>query len=356
MDTLGFNPRVAGTPARFGIGYFGAQGTHAMKLLNYVDGASRYVDLTAGGMGTPYRMCREKHLPVAINDIGFYSHICGKATFQKQELHDYAWWVNYLHDMKSFAKEGIISEMLAWKWLNAGNVPSELPKETIRYLDGLLANSQDNAILLAAVGKMLLSDFTFRGLGFSKTTPAKQPLADINVDACIEYILKNVGFYTLKNMEIPEDLKEQNVVSWNDASNFVNSFDFEGAVVYMDPAWPWNQPSVTNPYFLSSTVLPCMLRQSYAPDSLIVLTPWECGDEERIMNDVIHWVKTPLSKGAKRVIVNTQSTNYPDPIKVVEPILKEHFVFEQYIDWNANSGLALTQNFKEFAWIFTGVK
>lgn len=361
MDVNGFAMVNPGAPERLGIGYFGAQGTHAMKLLEHLDGAKRYVDLTAGGMGTPYRICYKKKLPVAVNDIGFFSHACGCAIFLQQELHDEAYWREKLVAAKDMAQPGMIAEMLAWEWLGSDAVPRALPAETVAYLDGLLKILKtDDApdLLYAAVGKTLLSDLTFRGLGFAAKTADNVALADITPDAMIERILKHLGYFIWKNTLLPEELKAENVVSWADASDFVEAFDgFQDTVVYMDPAWPWNTPNTQNPYFLSSTLLPCMLKQTCNPADLITLQPWEYGEKDRILGDVMHWTRTPLNKGALRVIVNTQSTNYPDPIAEVEPALKAAFKFQQYIEWKAFTALGsqTEHRFKEFAWIFEGV-
>ena len=64
------------------IGYYGSQARFSGKILNLVDqDVTRYVDLVAGGMGTPYRFCYERDIPIGINDAGYFSHVWAKSVF-----------------------------------------------------------------------------------------------------------------------------------------------------------------------------------------------------------------------------------------------------------------------------------
>lgn len=359
MDVNGFVMVKPGAPERLSIGYFGAQGTHATKLMPYLDGATQFVDLTAGGMGIPYRICLKKKLPVVVNDISFYSHVCGCAVFLPQDLHAEAFWREMLVAAKAKATEGLLVEMLTWDWLPSDAYPKMLPTETLAYLDGLLqlANTCDAPDLLyAAIGKMLLTDLAFRGLGFTAVTTDDVHMLEITPDAMIERILKHLGYFVWKNTLLPDALKAENVVSWDDAGHFGATFNrgFQDAVVYVDPAWPWNKPNQPNPYFLSSVVLPCILKQTASKPELVAMQPWLYGEEDRILEDVIQWTTHVLQRGARKVIVNTRGTNYPDP-KVIEPKLQAALECTGTIECRASTSQG-ENKVHEFAWIFEGVK
>ena len=335
--------------AGLSIGYFGAQGTHAQSLLKLIDpGIKRYVDLTAGGMGMPYQICLEKLIPVSVNDIGYFSHVCGKAVFTNS-FKTYN-WDEILNPMELCP--GMISKIDSYDWLSV-SFKLRLPEKCKNYLDTLCAKNQENYILLASIGKFLLGDMTFRGLSFCNTTNEKRQISSFTIEDLQLVIKKYIQYFERKRDQLPIELREQNIVSWNNASNFVTTQDFNGALVYMDPAWPWNNTSADNPYFLSSVIIPTILMQSDAPEKMISFEPWVYGGKEIILKDIFHWVNSALRGGAYRVIVNTQSTNYPDPINEVEPFLKKHFEIETYLDWKVNSALAtLNKNsFGEFAWI-----
>jgi len=238
-------------------------------------------------------------------------------------------------------------------WFPKTNTFKTLNTKCMSFID-YLCSTEDSWRIKSAVGRMLLEKFTFRGMTTCSKLTNGTKLEDLTIDDLIELLLYNIMYFQFHNTQLHRFMQEDNFVSWNDSSAFVKEYDnFEGSVVYMDPAWPWNEPSTTNPYFLSSVVVPCILSQTWDPEELIVLQPWEYGNQKRILDDIELWVRTPLEKGARRVIVNTQSTNYPDPEGIVEPFLKERFKFKGYLEWKAFSALAKhsKNSFKEYAWI-----
>lgn len=336
-----------------GIGYFGAQGTHSKGIFQYInEDTSRYVDLTAGGNGIPFQICVTKKIPVTTNDIGYHSYICAKTVLCEEplEMED----KDIIEKFLTFDeyKPGMIAKLNSYDWLSTSYRLMNLKPECIAYIDTIATKNKNTPIVLAALGKFLLGTLTFRGMVFSNKLANHVSQEDLEISDIRDIILKNIKYFTEKQKLIDPDIRKLNYCSWNDTSSFVKEYNFDNALVYMDPAWPWDGSLANNPYFLSSVVIPTILLQSDNPEVTKSLKPWGFGQKETILNDIKTWVENPLNKGAQQVIVNTQDTNYPNPINEVEPFLKEHFKIKEYFDWKAFTALNTKDySFKEFCWI-----
>lgn len=329
----------------FSIGYFGAQARFSDNIIELIHPeATRYIDLTAGGCGTPYKVALTKNIPITTNDFGYYSNQCATSVF-KEDVSK----INikeYLLEMLDIEPvEGYLTSLLnsGWKKTKQGS----WSKEMRMYIDGYCIANKDKPLALAALGKSFLGVYSFRGMSWVSTTNSKEKIETLSATHLINNIIKKFMEFYHYNLALPQGLDHN--TSWNDANSFIHTYDkFEGSHVYMDPAWPWNFASNDNPYFLSSELIPQILLQRN-----IEVRPglfWEYGQQDRILKEVTDWVEIPLSKGAKRVIVNTQSTNYPEP-SIVEAHLKTKFnkVLSSQHDFNTN--LAKDKKFGEYFWI-----
>jgi hypothetical protein len=351
----GGRPNVTKKP--FSIGYYGSQSRFANEILKLVpEGASRYVDLVAGGMGVPYAFARTRNKPVAVNDASYFSHAWGMSVFKDdftrtltdekiRELLDVTPVEGYITNHTKFAN---IS--------NGGAIPENIAK----YLDGLLQTHHDKHVVAAAIGKLLATEFAFRQLRFCSTSAEGISIKKYPIETVITKLYRIIDEARIYNQGLSEEVLVQNIVSWDDASNFVQRSDFpnmcEGAFVYMDPAWPWNPAAgsnVENPYFFTSVLLPEWLLQT--SDTDMSLRIWPNDDADFILNDIYTWVSAALNAGALRVVVNTQSTNFPEP-SIVEDFLRAHFSVTSATASLQYSSTAKTSSFGEYMYCIDSIK
>jgi len=352
----GGRPNVTRKP--FSIGYYGSQSRFANEILKLVpEGASRYVDLVAGGMGTPYAFARTRNKPVAVNDASYFSHAWGMSVFKDgftRTLTDEK--IRELLDVTPVA--GYITNHTKSANISSGGA---IPENIAMYLDGLLQTHHDKPVVAAAIGKLLTSVFTFRALCFCSTSVEGIPIKKYPIELVIPKLYRIIDEARIYNQGLSEEVLLQNIVSWDDASNFVQRSDFpnmcEGAFVYIDPAWPWNPAlgggNVENPYLFTSVRLPKWLLQTSDID--MSLRIWPNDDADFILNDIYTWVSAALNAGALRVVVNTQSTNFPEPSRV-EDFLRTHFNVTSVTSSFQRSSTAKTSSFGEYMYCIDSIK
>lgn len=315
----------------FSSGYFGAQGFNKQAELQmaYAKNSWRYIDLTAGGNGVPYRVASELGIPVTTNDMGFYSYCMANSVLRQSIFWDYDAILKKLLDIK-----------LIKGWYSKNN--KHYSEQVAQWIDGACskANEERDYITLAAIGRTLVKN-GFRGMGFSKTAADGTVLSEMPLEHFILEVFRNLYYLHKKNISAPFEHYCFNM----DAGNFVQYYptvgnSFHNATVYMDPAWPWlNQKSKDkNPYAFVSQTVSSILKQ----ETIQTCRFWN-NDEEEIKTDIKNWVETPLAFGAKTVIVNTQSTNYPDP-----KIVASWFPNAKLIEYNQHTALAKDKNFVEY--------
>jgi hypothetical protein len=340
-QTRGGIPYVTGSP-HLGKGlsaqYFGAQGyndRHYQCIHQLVTAGSkmgphtRYVDLTAGACGIPYRLRLDVDMPVSLNDFGFYSYCHAKTVFTGPSIvWDMASLIHWLVTISP--AEGQFSSFNKW-----------YRKDTAAFIDGLAIASKESPWMLASLGRTLMGN-SFRGFAFAKTSPTKVALQAMPpIDFAIAFA-RNAYYYYQK--QLPNVRKIGNVVENVDAQRFVETTSIEGAFVYMDPAWPWKEGG-ESPYALSSDYVSSVLMQA-KPQAVHF---WN-RDEELIRHDVMYWYTKALGRGARTVVVNTQSTNFPDP----EAIDAWFPPWTQHLRVSEDSSLAKTKVFTEHFFVIEG--
>jgi hypothetical protein len=326
------------------IGYYGSQARFSGKILNLVDqDVTRYVDLVAGGMGTPYRFCYERDIPIGINDAGYFSHVWAKSVFTNcgiEKLTD----KDFKEMLQVTPVAGYITNYISTANTSHGG---KIKTDHAKYFDGLCVAYQDKPYMLAALAKLLAGSMTFRSLSFCGSTADGMKVSELPDSWIVKKLFRILTEIRTFNMALDRTVKEENKVCWGDASSFVKyePWLFRGAHVYMDPAWPWNKEmgGGENPYIFTSVLLPQWLLQK---EDVPQLRVWGNEDEETILNDIWLWTNTALHNGAKTVVVNTQSTNFPHPGRVKE-FLQETFNIDT-IKNEEFSGTAKTANFGEF--------
>jgi hypothetical protein len=296
-------------PRQFGIGWFGSQQRFYDAIKSLVD-TPKYIDITAGGSGVPYRLLAGKSVTSVItNDLSYYSYCCAKSVFEGYTRTD----AEMIDLLEVIPTTGYLSNK------PNGTVFGHFNDKVKAYIDGYCIKHAGNEFAMAALGKFLLAKCTFRGLAFSKTTASKEVVFDFTVQDIKNHILHTMVYFN--NMVLGGG-KAFNL----NANDFVEQYnEFQDATVYSDPAWPWDPKqgdSQNNPYLLSSEIIPSILKQE---DTSLRL-PWNDRDvfskektkgdfevtKQKVIKDVTLWIDTVLSKGAKQFIINTQSTNYPN--------------------------------------------
>jgi len=339
-------------PTSLSISYFGAQGRFADEIIKIVmqndTTASRYIDLTAGGMGVPYNLARNWKIPVTVNDLSFYSYICGIAVFEHMaRFADYD--DRLFRDIYSavIPKEGFLTSKAGGKSITEryGNWSISVRK----FVDALAEEAKSHEILLAALGRTLLNEGTFRGLTWCGTSPDKKKLADITVEEFWNKVMRNTAYFAILSEGIDASVKKNCQAYRSHASEFVKKYnEFEDAIVYMDPAWPWlpEFADASNPYNVVAHDIPEILLQN----PMVMEPLWTRENPEEILNNLEFWISQPLLKGARRVIVSSQSTNYP-PINEVDFFLKSKFNAQEVVMSTQFSGQAKSKMFTENWWV-----
>jgi len=339
---------------QFSIGYFGSQQRFYQKIRE-LSVSEQYIDVTAGGGGVPYRLLSEKSASkVVTNDLSFYSYICSKTVLEGTQISEEELLAivevedktNYLSSKDSGIRHGFFNAPLR------------------KFIDGYCIKHKDFPLALAALGKTLLYDCTFRGLAFCKKLANKQRMEDVTVPEFKEMILKHLRYFNKKILE-----KTESKAFNSNANDFVMNFnEFEGTTVYTDPAWPFNPKlgySVgENPYLYSSEIIPSILLQS----DLVLKLPWNTRDlftkdrsekvdysvflpelKNKILSDVFLWIDISFEKGAKQFIINTQSTNFPIPEELNQE-LRDRYPKISYSEAIYNGIGRKNRQFSEFWW------
>jgi hypothetical protein len=324
---------------KFSISYFGAQVRFYDQVANLLpNDCTTYIDLVAGGNGTPYQLLKDdKVQSVVTNDLSFYSYVCSKTVFENRKH-----TINELLDMLNVEPlKGYLSNLSPNK-----SFSGYFTDEMRNYIDGYCTKNKENSIALAAMGKLLIGKLSFRSLMFSRKLVNGKLMIDYSIQELINDLYIKLCEFNIFNIG--------NGKSYNlDANEFVQSFnEFEGNIVYADPAWPFTTSQQgPNPYVFSSEIIPSILLQK---ESTLKL-PWNNKseeDEQKIYNDISLWIRTSLNKGAKMFIINTQSTNFPLPEKL-NVYLRKNFNIINYKEHIAHSSLAKTTNFTEYWWVIT---
>jgi hypothetical protein len=334
------------------IGYFGSQVRFADTMIDLIHPeATRYIDLTVGGCGTPYRVAQTKNLPVTLNDYSYYSYLAATAIFTDTKTtkipKDVPHFLERILDVKPTA--GYLTK-LGQKDLTH-STKGFWSKEQRMWIDGFCSTNANIPIALAALGKAILSVYSFRGLTWPRKTSEGFVISDLPLEKLAGTIIRKLlDFLEYRRRLLP--LLEHETFC-RAATHFVKDYqNFKNSHVYMDPAWPWGgpEPQEGNPYFLSSVLIPNILMQKEIPPPNM----WKPSEEARILDDIKTWVTYPLTKGALRVVVNTQSTNYPEPLKVYEFLL-QHFGVVKFERRIIKTALAKSRKFEEFFCIIENV-
>jgi hypothetical protein len=324
---------------RFSISYFGSQ----VRFYEEIKGllpegkVNRYIDLVAGGCGTPYQLLKDGRVDsVTTNDLSYYSYACAKTTFNPEKKYTLVELQTMLDAEPTSGYMTLHKEKNSKWWSD----------EQLAYLDGYCIKNKDNHIALAALGKTILSKYTFRGLGFARKTTNGIVLKEIPVEDIIRDIYTRLVEFNNLAVEVPNNNDTIN----GDANNMVNEYtNFKDAVVYADPAWPWHPNyggDTGTGYEFLSIDLSSILKQQLLEFKL----PWNISREKQIYDDVTLWISTALNKGAVQFVINSQDTNFPTMTDLDNHLRKTFNVVNKHTHV-AFTSLAKRKNFQENWWV-----
>ena len=285
------------------IGYFGSQGRYAAEImpLKHPD-ADRWVDMTCGGFGTPYQFASQG-VPVWCNDVGYYASTCAKYV---------------LTDVVESAPT-LDTVMIPFTTSPATNAQS-FSAEVESYLRELTtqARKHEQWGVLAAVGRSIMCT-TFRGMFWAKTDARGRLLGDLTPEMFAGDIAASVAYFNIFRRRIAP-MARVNRVTWGDVLKSLDAAPrLSRCTVYFDPAWPWASGEAP-PYVVPSIDVSGVLL-GVVPE----VTFWTTD----ILEVIGSWVEKCFEKDARRVILNTQSSNSPPPADVTA-YLQAHFP-RQYV-------------------------
>lgn len=329
MDYTQYFPKVKdlerwryrpGSNQDYAIGYFGTQTRYSSYVTTFYEPNKYplYFDLTCGGHGIPYKLAR-KGQRIAVNDRNKYVVACARSVFESDVIpgNRIEYVLERLREVEPHAG------LLTAKVVAGGPVvrASGFRQEMAEFIDGCAKHFQGDPLFIAGLGKML-SNSTFRSLGWANTDAMKVPIKDWTWEFWFDKLCRNTLAFADRRAEMAE-LSTGHQVFDGDALQAVKSVsDLRGAYVYIDPAWPWHPKYGTqeNPYKFLAGDLVEVLVQGPPPD----IQYWPMDNPQPIVDDVLSWITAAFERDAAVFVVSTQSTNFPDPTLVFDAI-RERF-------------------------------
>jgi adenine-specific DNA methylase len=294
------------TKKYFGWNYFGSQGKVFEKLSTIIKDNigpfNKYVDLTAGGGSACYLFAKEGKTVYA-NDINYYAYLCNKTILCKNEKINFE-EIEQIIPIKDFLYNN-------WKHNTGDSKLLKCNEQMVMWFDGAL-NQIKNPIILSCIGKSLINVYGYMGIpAMSLTTKTGKLATEILLDEFKIDLYKEINRvqqFMLNN--------EKNYTTNLDALNASQQKHLKDSIVYIDPAWPYAKGMShgdSNPYIWYYRLAKILSLNKQKDGYLWIKTP-----DEQIMDDVKKWINNAFEQNANYFIINTQSTNRPNPNTLIE--------------------------------------
>jgi hypothetical protein len=333
-------PHVAHAPYR--AIYFGTQARQELpdKILQQL--RTQYIDPTCGSGTTLWKLhMRYPQLALAGSDHCLYvirnlQAVTDESLCLQQDREEwYRAFCEYMHPDLATRASGFLTQQRRTDPMHRPRVSLDLAQ----YFDGLLQPSPRLHVLQALIGRYIASEFMFRAAAWSHVTTSRRKVWDItplDVYPVIARQLWRIRLYA-------EQLRHtQWQVLHADAADALQQLDIKpGALVYLNPAWPWNIGPTTLPYDVFYYEFGAILAQ----ESIPLLQPWTADNLEPIYKDVSRWLSIALSRNAT-VCLSTQSTNKPVPEELYAELaargfkgevwsvpVQSHRTFKPFTEW-----------------------
>jgi hypothetical protein len=275
--------------------YFGSQGRYIEPLLKLL--VHRHPDMHAisdatSGSNAPMYLAKRMGLRVRTNDWCHMSYFVSRAVVVANHEPP---------NMVSIDPERVVPVPGFVKSLEL------FPYDVATYIDGVatLALAHDDPLTLAALAGTLVSGYTYRGMCYDKNWCREATLVVFH-----NRLLKRRG---LLQAAILRDQPEGEAFNL-DAEDFV-SLPGEHDTLYMDFAWPWTTGAPVDTYdFFSRDISSVLLQKP--------LEKHQFTTKEDIVPKILAIWKKALGH-YNRLILSTQSTNYPPGDQLEEVLLSE---------------------------------
>lgn len=277
--------------------YFGSQGRYIGPLMKFL--RLHYPDMqqisdATSGSNAPMYIAKQSGLCVRTNDRCYMSHVVSRAVVtvesEPEQMVD-------LRTVPAILVEGGYVGSL-----------SLFPDDVAGFMDHavLAAAHVHDFLMLAAIAGTLVSSYTFRGMGFDKNLcrDAKLTMFITQLQRRIERLKK----------AILRDVPAGEAFNLN-AEEFVQ-LPGQHDTLYMDFAWPWHDgtPVVTYDFF-SRDISSILLQRDLGK------FPFTTGKD--ILGKILSIWRDALEH-YNRLILSTQTTNYPPP-EMMQSALEEEF-------------------------------
>jgi len=318
------------------IGYFGSQGRFYVPfLIEYFEKVLKkpinfWAEAPAGSNSISYGMYKYGIDTVATCDMNYWSNSVSKAVIEnKIKLTDAE--IDEIIDLAQNGKErGYLLET---------ELKEKFNDDVNTFIDNLVLevnkkNDTKYKIVLALLGKFLMTNATYRSMGWDKGR-MKNP-EFVSIERIIWYIKKHNKIF---GEHIIEDSKQTVISFWGDFFDFLEMLEppKEGSIMYSDFAWPWHGGGVTDTYtWYISKFAPIL--KGEAIDHPVM---W---NKDNIKEELLRFTEKAVDK-FEYFFLSTQSSNYPS-IKVLKEWVSEVAVIEDYYYIDTRSMMA-NKGFRE---------
>jgi len=318
------------------VGYFGSQGRFYVPFLtDYFENVLKkpitfWAEAPAGSNSISYGMYKYGIDTIATCDKNYWSNSVSKSVIENkvkltedelEELFDVV--------MKSTKKGYILSSDLNFKFND----------DVSLFIDNLVleVNKRGHSkykIVIALLGKFLMTNATFRSMGWDKGRMVNPDF--VSIKRIVAYIRKHNKIF---GEHIIEDSEQKVISFWGDFFDFLEVLDppKEGSIMYSDFAWPWHGGGVTDTYtWYISEFAPILKGEAISPPVM-----WS---KDNIKVELLKFTKKAVDK-FEYFFLSTQSSNYPS-IEVLKDWVSEVAIIEDYYFIDTRSMMA-NKGFRE---------
>lgn len=281
--------------SKFRFGFRGAKtSAYNLVLAAMKKSPHRFIDLCAGSNLVGYEVRRRFQIPVVTNDPDYNSVCISRAFLQPNSIQQ--------------------DDRVITPYYGSGSsdpkISSYFHTDVVNWFDGFAKVYADNPLYLAALGTVLRTKATFRGVMFERKTAGMSLTIPI-LEKAISRFIKHKALYIVPGPPAQS--------CWGTARMFLEKIE-PGGVCYIDCPWP-NKNGSDATYVLFAKQINKILLQRETPFEFYSLV------RNNVLDEVLFWVRKSVSK-FEQVLLATQSTNYPE-VTELEKILRREFVVEE---------------------------
>lgn len=334
-------------------GYFGVRAVDQFpsKFMEYIDSCDSFTDVTAGSGLFP-RYLASLGKKVNMSDRSYYSYLMLRTLSHIFLLtNDHEGWLKTAYDQI----KGILETPFSGYLSNHEVLSKKFSPETAKFIDSycrFYSNSYDpitkktyptvDELMLYALGKVIATKFSFRGMGWCNKTTAGYNSNEVTPSTLAEWIIRTANLILLRIKDDNTRPRTPNIF-YGDALRALDHHEITNGMVYADPAWPWSEEYPgPNPYTWQTYDISGILRQEKIPEVRF----WKREDTiDSILEEIKGWGDKAFERGAKYFVVCNQNTNYPSCEEVFDWFSKRFTTVEDiynHEDYSSAAGRKYT--------------